>query len=230
TPWITEPENCIFFYDKHKPFYEFTNFSYHEIKYEGKVYPTSEHLFQSFKFIGDNKHLAEQIRLCGSNPMAAFNEARHLKKYVRADWLDKNVKEMEKAIRYKFEQHNTLKILLLTTGNAHMVEDSPTDYFWGIGATRTGRNELGKALVRLREEFRECCIFRVEFCVVTSCYPSGFENHPKIMRQKSAQVSAKNRAESESTQRHLFPAAKAPQGMCKVREYALNKRVSAFNT
>ncbi|KAG5642608.1 hypothetical protein DXG03_002506 [Asterophora parasitica] len=39
----------ILFYDKDKPFYEFTNFSYHPVKYNGKSYPTSEHLFQAFK-------------------------------------------------------------------------------------------------------------------------------------------------------------------------------------
>jgi hypothetical protein len=39
----------IRFYDKQDRFYEFTNFSPHSVKYEGKVYPTSEHLFQAFK-------------------------------------------------------------------------------------------------------------------------------------------------------------------------------------
>lgn len=39
----------ILFYHKHEPHYGFTNFSNHAVKYEGKVYPTSEHLFQSLK-------------------------------------------------------------------------------------------------------------------------------------------------------------------------------------
>ena len=39
----------ILFYDKHKPYYEFTNFSPHEVVFEGRRYPTSEHLFQAFK-------------------------------------------------------------------------------------------------------------------------------------------------------------------------------------
>jgi diaminohydroxyphosphoribosylaminopyrimidine deaminase/5-amino-6-(5-phosphoribosylamino)uracil reductase len=39
----------IKFYHKHKPYYGFTNFSSHAIIYNGKAYPTSEHLFQSFK-------------------------------------------------------------------------------------------------------------------------------------------------------------------------------------
>ena len=39
----------IYFYDKNDPYYGFTNFSSHKVMYKGKEYPTSEHLFQSFK-------------------------------------------------------------------------------------------------------------------------------------------------------------------------------------
>jgi hypothetical protein len=39
----------ILFYDRHRPYYGFTNFSPHSVEYKGKAYPTSEHLFQSFK-------------------------------------------------------------------------------------------------------------------------------------------------------------------------------------
>ena len=43
------PQRPILFYHKHEPHYGFTNFSNHGVKYEGKIYPTSEHLFQSLK-------------------------------------------------------------------------------------------------------------------------------------------------------------------------------------
>lgn len=46
------PRPRILFYHKHDPHYGFTNFSPHAVKYNGKVYPTSEHLFQSFKVRG----------------------------------------------------------------------------------------------------------------------------------------------------------------------------------
>lgn len=39
----------ILFYHKYDPHYGFTNFSPHPVIYNGKKYPTSEHLFQSFK-------------------------------------------------------------------------------------------------------------------------------------------------------------------------------------
>ena len=40
---------AILFYHKHEPHYGFTNFSNHAVKYDGRIYPTSEHLFQSLK-------------------------------------------------------------------------------------------------------------------------------------------------------------------------------------
>ena len=42
----------ISFYHKYEPHYGFTNFSDHPVTYEGQVYPTSEHLFQSLKVCG----------------------------------------------------------------------------------------------------------------------------------------------------------------------------------
>jgi hypothetical protein len=41
--------NTILFYDKDQPYFNFTNFSPHSVDYNGKTYPTSEHLFQAFK-------------------------------------------------------------------------------------------------------------------------------------------------------------------------------------
>lgn len=79
---------------------------------------------------------------------------------------------MEEAIFHKFTQHPDLLAELLATGDAELVEvsisfnqkyirplkrtvqDSDKDAFWGIGADGRGRNELGKALERLRTKLR----------------------------------------------------------------------------
>ncbi|KIJ66838.1 hypothetical protein HYDPIDRAFT_108754 [Hydnomerulius pinastri MD-312] len=153
-PFKTSRTPPILFYEKSAPFYEFTNFSAHDIQYKGKRYPTSEHLFQSFKFLDDHPEIAERIRKCGERPMLAFDEAHRYQSWVRADWRQVNVEKMEFALRLKFTQHPDLKAMLLGTGDAELIEDSPRDYFWGVGADHTGRNELGKALVRLRDELR----------------------------------------------------------------------------
>ncbi len=45
----------ILFYHKYEPHYGFTNFSAYPVMYEGRKYPTSEHLFQSFK-VSKSRH------------------------------------------------------------------------------------------------------------------------------------------------------------------------------
>ena len=105
----------ILFYDKHKPYYEFTNFSAHEVVYEGRRYPTSEHLFQAFKvnsrviqdrmsvltrhagfgqFLDGHPQIAERIRTCGPKPMIAFDEAHRHKTAVRSDWSKVHVSKV----------------------------------------------------------------------------------------------------------------------------------------
>lgn len=144
----------ILFYHKQDPHYGFTNFSAHPVMYEQKKYPTSEHLFQSFKFQGHRPGLAEHIRTCSERPSVAFSEARRFQPEARRDWLQVNIEMMDRAIFHKFMQHEDLKQELLSTGDAELVEDSDKDAFWGVGADGRGRNELGKALERLRDKLR----------------------------------------------------------------------------
>ncbi|KAJ7472735.1 hypothetical protein FB451DRAFT_302012 [Mycena latifolia] len=145
----------ILFYHKTDPHYGFTNFSAHPVFYDGKRYPTSEHLFQSFKFQPHRPRLAEHIRTCSERPSVAFSEARRFQPEVRSDWKDVNIQMMDLALWHKFTQHESLKKELLATDDAELVEDSDKDSFWGVGADRRGRNELGKALERLRTKLRD---------------------------------------------------------------------------
>lgn len=102
----------ILFYHRHDPHYGFTNFSPHPVVYKGKRYPTSEHLFQSFKvrrflavtqrlalivlcqFHGHRPNLAEHIRTCSERSSVAFSEARRFQPEVRPDWLKINVEKV----------------------------------------------------------------------------------------------------------------------------------------
>ncbi|TRM64443.1 hypothetical protein BD626DRAFT_491843 [Schizophyllum amplum] len=145
----------ILFYHKHDPHYGFTNFSDHPVEYRAKMYPTSEHLFQASKFIDHRPLLAEHIRKVSRRPAVAFSEARRFQPEVRPDWLKVNIEMMDNALRLKFTQHLDLREELLQTGTAELVEDSDKDAFWGVGHDGRGRNELGKALMRLREALRK---------------------------------------------------------------------------
>lgn len=143
----------IYFYDSDKPYYEFTSFSDHPVEYHGRFYRTAEHLFQAFKFMDTDPALAERIRMLPTARMAQ-QEAKKQIRYQRADWLQVNIVMMEKVLAAKFKQHRHLRHLLRSTGSRELIEDSPIDSFWGIGSDGSGRNELGKALMRLRERLQ----------------------------------------------------------------------------
>lgn len=73
---------------------------------------------------------------------------------LRSDWEEVKDDVMRDALKAKFTQHQNLKELLLSTGNAELVEASPTDSYWG-NATRKdgskGLNKLGLLLMEIRE-------------------------------------------------------------------------------
>jgi ribA/ribD-fused uncharacterized protein len=83
-------------------------------------------------------------------------EARNLgqKVHIRPDWDQVKVKVMYECCMAKFLQHPNLRKQLMDTGIEELMEDSPVDFWWGCGADGTGRNELGKILMKIREELR----------------------------------------------------------------------------
>lgn len=74
---------------------------------------------------------------------------------VEDGWKEKKVPRMKAVLIAKFTQNKELKEKLLATGDAALIEDSNSDYFWGVGAKGTGKNMLGKLLMQVREEIRQ---------------------------------------------------------------------------
>ena len=56
---------------------------------------------------------------------------------------------MTKALIAKFTQNKNLRLALLNTDSALLIEDSSTDYFWGYGEDGRGENMLGNLLMEL---------------------------------------------------------------------------------
>ncbi|KAJ7668347.1 hypothetical protein B0H17DRAFT_1087861 [Mycena rosella] len=133
------------------PHADFNQFSPHPVTYNGEVYPTSQHLFQAFKFHGHRDDLAERIRMASTAEMAS-NIAHNNKASARPDWFSINVSKMEEALFLKFSQYPLLQQELLSTGSAELYQDSLTDTFWGVGSDLLGCNELGQALERVRQK------------------------------------------------------------------------------
>lgn len=78
----------------------------------------------------------------------------------RARWKVVKMAVMESVLREKFRNPELAQLLLLT-GEQMLVEGSASDKFWGAGRTCTqlmngeswsGRNELGRALMKIRKE------------------------------------------------------------------------------
>lgn len=70
---------------------------------------------------------------------------------MRDDWEEVKENVMYEGLKAKFK-NEYLKNLLLTTKDKILIENSPYDKFWGIGSDGTGKNILGKMLMKLREE------------------------------------------------------------------------------
>ena len=133
-------------------FYVFNNFSAHAIEFRGKLYPTCEHAYQAAKCTDPEGQ--EAIRNARS-PLAAKRLANETYKAARdPDWGNKKVAVVDEILRAKLAQHPEAQEALRESGDEEIVEDSPTDHFWGAGADGSGQNILGKLWMKIRDEYR----------------------------------------------------------------------------
>jgi len=143
--------NQIPFYRVNEPYGGFSNFSPHPFVLGGKTWPTSEHYFQAQKFAGTEHE--EAVRLAKS-PMVAARMGRSRERPLRADWESIKDDIMREALRSKFAQHPALQSLLLSTGDAELVEHTANDRYWADGGDGKGLHRLGQLLMELRTELR----------------------------------------------------------------------------
>jgi hypothetical protein len=141
----------IRFYSASAEYGELSNFALYEITLGGVRWPTSEHYFQAQKFADARDQ--EAIR-AARTPMLAATMGRDRRRKLRRDWERVKLAVMREAVEAKFRQHDDLRALLLATGDARLVEHTELDDFWGDGGDGSGRNELGRILVAVREALR----------------------------------------------------------------------------
>ena len=141
----------IYFYSTRDTYGSFSNFSPHGIELKGLWWPTTEHYFQAQKF-ADTSH-EEAIRRA-KTPKQAADMGRDRKRPLRADWEQVKDEIMREAVRQKFRTHKDIRQVLLETDDKELIENAPSDYYWGIGADGSGKNMLGKILMEVRDELR----------------------------------------------------------------------------
>ena len=130
---------------------------------DGRIikWKTSEHYYQykKLKFLQqfpENKISNRDLELMinADTPRQAKDIILSKKFKHFEEWDKIKADEMKQVLLAKF---NILfmKKILIETGDAILIEDSPTDYYWGIGSNKTGLNMLGKLLMEVREELKK---------------------------------------------------------------------------
>ncbi len=129
----------------------FDNFSAYAVEWNGRLWPTAEHAYQSAKF--EVEHMIERIHAARSahdaKKIARDPEAR---RFVRSDWAEIKLSAMEDILRAKFAQHEYVRKKLGETRGWLLVEDSNRDAYWGRGPDWNGENWLGRLWMRIRDE------------------------------------------------------------------------------
>lgn len=143
--------DVVNFYSVSDEFGQFSNFAPFPIVVDGERWPTSEHYFQAQKF--EDKAYRQKI-LKARTPMVAAQLGRDRKQKLRRDWESAKVSVMRAAVLAKFTQNEELRELLLSTGDARIVEHTENDDYWGDGGDGKGKNILGRILMEVREQLR----------------------------------------------------------------------------
>jgi ribA/ribD-fused uncharacterized protein len=152
----------IHFYSTREHYGCFSNFAKYPITMPdtwkaGKItsstaWPTTEHYFQAMKFVPHEEHVDAVRKAKGGMAAAAMGRNRSLP--LRADWQTAKNTIMYDAVKAKFTQHAGIRGILLSTGNRVIVEHTAKDNYWGDGGDGSGKNMLGKTLMRVRDELR----------------------------------------------------------------------------
>ncbi|MEP3422894.1 MAG: NADAR family protein [Erythrobacter sp.] len=144
-----------FYRASEKPYGAFSNLYRREIEFEGNVYATSEHAYQAGKA---RKEAVRAWLMAAPSPSLLAMAAHGLYYWdVAPGWSKTKFERMRRVLRVKFDQHEDLKDLLLSTGDARLVEsatvDNEVNRLWGE-VDGVGKNTLGIMLMELREELR----------------------------------------------------------------------------
>ncbi len=125
-----------------------SNFWMVPVTYEGITYPSSEHAYQAAKSL--NPAIREVFFMLDS-PAEAKRMGQQI--IMRPDWEDVRINVMRDIVTAKFEQNEDLMDLLMATKGRDLIEGNTWgDRFWGQCPLGTGRNELGKILMGIRDD------------------------------------------------------------------------------
>ena len=142
---------AIKFYKVKEPHGYMSNYHKSRFFIYGRWWASVEHAYQAQKCVDpDEYHNIWITPKC--------NDARLLgqKVKMRDNWdLFLKDKVMYECVLAKFLQDKDLRDQLMATGDEELIEDSPVDSYWGCGADGAGKNNLGKILMKVRQELKD---------------------------------------------------------------------------
>lgn len=147
-PLNHETDKEVFYFTSE--FNALDSFSAHAIDIWGRTFATAEHAYQWKKFSENNPVLAEKI-LVAPSPYAVKKISNMHKENVDPKFTAAKLEVMKDIYVVKLNQHQDVREALIKTGNKIIIENSPTDSFWGIGPDGNGQNHLGKIWMELRD-------------------------------------------------------------------------------
>ncbi|MER9504702.1 NADAR family protein [Mesorhizobium sp. M0579] len=152
---MTEDE-IRFYRASEKPYGAFSNLYRRPVEFEDETFPTSEHAYQAGKA---RKPEVRDWVLSAPSPGLVAMAAHGLYYWdIAPGWSRTKFDRMRGVLRAKFTQHEDLKDLLLSTGEARLVEsatvDNEVNRLWGE-VNGEGRNMLGQLLMELRTSLRD---------------------------------------------------------------------------
>jgi len=150
---VPAPCEIRFYRANEKPYGALSNLYRRELEFEGRNYPTSEHAYQAGKA---SKPAVRDWILSAPSPSLAAMAAHGLYTWdIVPNWAQIKFDRMRAVLRAKFNQHADLGELLLSTGQARLVEagtvNNAVNRLWGE-VDGKGENMLGVMLMEVRAE------------------------------------------------------------------------------
>jgi ribA/ribD-fused uncharacterized protein len=130
----------------------FSAFSAHPITYQGITYKTVEHAYHAQRYI-DSKIVQDIVD--NPTPEGAWEVSQKYKSQQIPDFNERKLAVMEELFRAKLDQHADVGQALIESEDLVIVKHEPKDSWWGDGPDGSGRNEMGKLWMRLRDELQK---------------------------------------------------------------------------
>lgn len=129
----------------------FSAFSAHPIIYRGVPYKTIEHAYHAQRYT-DPKIVQDIV--CAETPEQAWAVSQTYKSQQIPGFNENKLAVMEELFRAKLDQHPDVRRALVASEDLVIVKHEPRDAWWGDGPDGSGRNEMGKLWMRLRDELK----------------------------------------------------------------------------